>query len=248
MQLGHCMEVCIPSSAPRNSPFSSQYILLSQLSTLPPLSPAMSIPFIPRSPKTVARNIATKMSLVREGLMARGEYLADPTIVEKVTWEPHGSGHRLVVRPPPSPSPDTREGTPLPDGSTGTATEQSDNPSPAPEGPLDIPAGDAPVDPELATLTMVVQLVPGQSWLYPDGRWTGPTTYVRKFTDIKLLLTGGAPTHPRFVDDYPTAIANLNAIMSHLGDPRNERKSIVSGPANHIRVRHQLFTVCPTAS
>ena len=207
----------------------------------------MATPFIPVSPKTAARNIATKMSLVRQGLMARGEYLADPTIVEKVTWEPFGSGHRLVLCPPPSLSPGDRESTPFPDGSDAAVTAPPDSPSPAPENRSNVPAADIPANPlEPAILTMVAQLVPGQSWLYPDGKWTGPTKYVQRFTDVKLLCTAGRPAHQRFINDYPTAIANLNTIMAQLGDTRNERNSIVSGPENHVRIRHPLFSVSLT--
>ena len=202
----------------------------------------MSIPFVPVSPKTAARNIATKMSFIRQGLMARGEYLADPTIVEKVTWEPYGSGHKLVLLPPPSDSPDARGNTPVPESPEAVTTEPLDDPSP--NNPPDVPAVDTPADPlEPAILTMVTQLVPGSSWLYPDGRWTGPTKYVQRFTDIKLLCTGGAPAHPRFTNDYSTAITNLNTIMGRVGDSRNERTTVVSGPANNIRMRHQLFAV-----
>jgi hypothetical protein len=104
-----------------------------------------------------------------------------------------------------------------------------------------------PADPPApAVLTIVTQLVLGQFWLYPDGRWTGCTEYIQQFTDLKLLCTGGAATHPRFENDYATAIANLNLIMGQIEGSRNKRNTIVSGPANHIRVRHALFTVCPT--
>ena len=99
-----------------------------------------------------------------------------------------------------------------------------------------------------ATLTLVTQLVPGQSWLYPDGRWTGPTRYVQRFTDVKLLCTGSAPTHQVFANDFSTAVANLNTIMGQLGDSRNERATILSGPTNNIRMRHALFMVGLTCS
>lgn len=206
----------------------------------------MALPFIPVSPKRAAQNIATKMGFVRQGLMARGEYLADPTIVERVGWEPHSSGHRLIILPPPSPSPNGREDTPFPDGSDATtANPSSPTSGDAPDTPPQ-PAGDMPTEPPVpATLAIVTQLVPGQSWLYPDGRWTGRTKYVRNFTDVKLLCTGGAATHPRFANDYATSIANLNSIMSQIGDARNERNTVVSGPANYIRARHPLFVVRP---
>ena len=92
---------------------------------------------------------------------------------------------------------------------------------------------------------MVAQLVPGQSWLYPDGRWTGQTRFVQRFTDVKLLCTGGAANHPRFANDYGTSVANLNTIMGQVGDPKNDRSSIISGLNDQIRVRHPLFTVRP---
>jgi len=205
----------------------------------------MTTPFIPVSPKRVAQNIARKMGFVRQGLMSKGEYLADPAIVDRVGWEPYGSGHRLVVLPPPSLSPNTREVTPFPDNSDAATANPPDNSPPSLPDVSPQPTGDAPVDPATpATLSIVTQLVPGQSWLYPDGRWTGPTVYVRKFTDIKLLCTGGAATHSRFTNDYATAVGNLNTIMSRIGDSQNGRNTILSGPVNHIRARHPLFTVC----
>ena len=141
-----------------------------------------------------------------------GEYLVDPTTVEKVAWEPHGSGHRLVTVPPAK----TREATPCLDDSGTATTNPFDISSPIPDDSSDVtpqPVGDIPADPPApAILAIVAQLVPGQSWLYPDGRWTGPTKYVRKFTDIKLLCTGGGATHPRFANDYAKAISNLNTI------------------------------------
>ena len=187
------------------------------------------------------------MSLVHQGLIARGEYLTDPTLPERVAWEAYGSGHRLVVLPPPSSSPTDRESTPFPDGSDTAAANPVDPPISPPVSAAGVspePVDDAPANPPMpAVLTIVAQLVPGQSWLYPDGRWTGPTKYVRRFTDIKLLCTGGATSHPRFTNDYAVAIANLNSIMARVEDSRNERNTFISGPDNHIRVRHPLFTV-----
>ena len=228
----------------------------------------MAVPFIPATPSQAARSIARKMGYVRQGLLAKGEYLSDPTITERVGWEPHGSGHRLVVLPRPSPSANAREGTPYPDGPAAASPNPfdisssqpddipdsstqpvDDSPAdrPADDSPADLPADDVPADPPApAVLSIVTKLVPGQSWLYPDGRWTGPTKYVRRFTDVKLLCTGAAASHPRFANDYDTAVANLNAIMGQVGDSTNNQNSIISGPANQIRVRHPLFTVCPT--
>lgn len=208
----------------------------------------MALPFIPATPEEAALSIANKMSIVRQGLMAKGEYLVDPTIVEKVAWEPHGSGHRLVLLPPTSPSATAREGTPFPDGPGAALTNPFDASPPTPDNSPDTtpqPMGDVLADPPApAILAIVAQLAPGQSWLYPDGRWTGPTKYVRRFTDVKLLCTGGAATHPRFSNDYSTALANLDTIMGRVGDSRNGRNTVICGPANHIRIRHALFTVC----
>lgn len=229
----------------------------------------MALPFTPVPAEQVARNIANKMAFVRDGLMERGEYLADAAVLEKVTWEPQGSGHVLVISHPPL-APGVQEATPPPDRDDRTiadpleAAPPSDGvtdssevapPSDGVADPLQTtsvppvgspePAATMPASPPTpATLSIVTKLVPGQSWLYPDGRWTGQTKYVRRFADLKLLCTGGAATHPRFTADYATAIVNLNAIMGQVGDGRNQRNSILSGPANHIRVRHALFTVC----
>lgn len=235
------------------SPALSSHRRLSVVISTPPLAPhrhhpitsilSMALPFIPVHPEQVAINIANKMGFIRQGLMSRGEYLADPTLPERVGWEPYGRGQRLVVLPPPSPSPSTREATPLPDSSDAVAANPSDDSSPTPDE-SDASSDEPTKESVPAVLTIVTKLVPGESWLYPDGRWTGPTRYVRKFTDLKLLCTGGPPAHPRFVNDYAASIANLNSIMGRIEDSRNERNAIVSGPGNHIRARHQLFTVC----
>ncbi|KAF9789202.1 hypothetical protein BJ322DRAFT_1017915 [Thelephora terrestris] len=206
----------------------------------------MALPFIPVSPEQAAINIARKMEFVREGIMDRGEYLADQTVLERVAWEPYGHGQRLTVIPLPSstPSPCECDGTPSPancnrvanDPPDDAALTTNDNSDPSPE-PVDVPAS----PPVPAVLMIVTQLVPGMSWLYPDGCWTGPTRFVDNFTNLKLLCTGGPPTHPRFVNDYATLIANLNSIMDRIKDSSNGRNTIVSGPANYIRVRHRLF-------
>ena len=214
---------------------------------------SMALPFTPATPEQAAQSIARKMSLVRQGLISKGEYLVDPTITSKVAWEPHGSGHRLVLLPPPSRSVVSREATPFPDSpdSETPIANPFDTSPPMPNNTPDNssqPVADMSTDTTNTTvpavLAIVAQLVPGQSWLYPDARWTGPTVYVRKFTDAKLLCTGCAATHPRFTNDYVTAIGNLNEIMGKIRDSRNDRNTVVSGPADHIRVRHPLFTVC----
>ena len=207
----------------------------------------MALPFIPVSPKQVAINIANKMAFVRQGLMSRGEYLADPAILDRVGWEPHGRGQRLALLPCPSTL--SRLPTPVPDSPDAVAANALDNPPPIPNSAPDtspqlddIPPADPPAP---AVLAIVTQLVPGQSWFYPDGRWTGPVGFLKNFADIKLLCTGGAASHPRFVNDYSTAIANLDSIMGRIEDSHNERNTVISGPGNYIRARHQLFTVRP---
>ena len=184
--------------------------------------------------------------------MARGEYLADPTILERVDWEPYGRGQRLVLLPHPSIAPGTRLPTPFPESPDAVAASLTDVPSPLPINAPNVPQQlefTPPVDPPTpAVLAIVTQLVPGQSWFYPDGRWTGPVGFLRNFTDIKLLCTGGAASHPRFASDYSTAIASLNSIMGRIEDSRNGRNTVVSGPTNCIRARHQLFVVCPLIS
>ena len=142
----------------------------------------MSVPFIPVTPKQAARNIARKMGFVRQDLMAKGEYLANPTITERVAWEPHGSGHRLVVLPHPSPSSRTREETPYPDNPAAAspnpfdiASSPSNNdpnasPKPADDTPTDPLVDDVPADPPApAILAIVTQLVPGQSCISKQG-------------------------------------------------------------------------------
>ena len=228
--------------------FSASLHMLSSSSP----SSLMALPFIPVSPTQVAINIANKMGFVRQGLMARGGYLADPTILEWVDWEPHGRGQRLMLLPRPSVSPASCLPTLFPDSPDAVTASLTNDPSPVPN---DAPAVPPPLDfappadpPTPAVLAIVTQLVPGQSWFYPDGRWTGPVGFLRNFTDIKLLCTGGAALHPRFASDYSTTIGNLNSIMGRIEDSHNERNTAVSGPTNYIHARHQLFVVCSLSS
>ena len=134
----------------------------------------MATPFIPVSPGTAARNITKK---AHEGLMDRSKYLVDSAIMDKVSWEPQGSGHRLVL--PASHPPITREDTPSPDAqgdslfyedSNMTANDPPDEPSPTANNLPDVSTVSVPADPTVpATLTIVTELLLGQSWLYPDG-------------------------------------------------------------------------------
>lgn len=225
---------------------------------------------IPLSPEEVARKVADKMDFARESLLSKGEYLADPDILGRVAWEPVGSGHQLVIKPcpPPTPPTDTSDSddptaastatsTPEPTiGSTAESTIESTTP-PSPKGGnespdttnVPLPAIDAADEPSdipstPAILTIVVQLVPGASWLYPDAKWTKKNDYVPHFQDAKLLCTGGVPLHPAFIQDFDTSVDNLNTIMGELGDKRNKRTTVTTGkPGALVKIRHALFTV-----
>lgn len=199
-----------------------------------------TVAFIPASPEEVAERLSTKMGLIRQTLMLKGEYLSDPAISGRIHWVASGSGHKLVIRPADaptlditsSPSPDTsRASSP----SLGDPVTQLPTPanSPAPSQPPVIPA----------ILAMVVQIVPGQSWLYPDGKWTGPTQFVSRFSDVKLLCTGSAPDHIRFHHDYATSVDTLSNIMDQIRTGGYPTTSVLSGPDQYIKVRHNLFAV-----
>lgn len=90
---------------------------------------------------------------------------------------------------------------------------------------------------------MVVQVVAGQSWLHPDGKWTGPTQFIRQFSDLKLLCTGSAPSHMRFHHDYTTSVTNLNGIMDEIRTTGNPTAGVIMAPDQHVKVHHNLFTV-----
>ena len=61
------------------------------------------------------------------------------------------------------------EDTSLLNGFNTATADQLKNPSLAPETLLDIPTDNALVSLLAAVLMIVMQLVPGQSWLYPYG-------------------------------------------------------------------------------
>jgi hypothetical protein len=63
-----------------------------------------------------------------------------------------------------------------------------------------LPTNDAATGPSNAPSTpailcMVVQLIAGASWLYPDAKWTRNNKFGTAFQDVKLLCTGGVPQH-----------------------------------------------------
>ena len=133
---------------------------------------------IPLSPAEIARNITTKMEFVRESLFSKGEYLADSDILDRVLWEPVGSGHQLMIKPdhPTAPSPVAADlDDPAAETSASSSNEDT-NTSPKPvDTPLpttDVPAESSEMPSMPAILCMVVQLIPGASWLYPDAKWT----------------------------------------------------------------------------
>jgi len=219
------------------SPISpTQLHLLRQLRTTLPMISTLGV--IPPSPAEIAERLAIKMGLVREALISKGEFLADPSIPGRVEWVPCGPGHRLTVKSEDSLALDATDPPPSPvDGATSARSSSGQLPTPD-TTPTPSPAPAVP-----ATLAMVVQIVPGKSWLFPDGKWTGPTQFVRQFSDVKLLCTGTAPSHPRFHDDYATSVANLKAIMANIRTKGNPTTGVLSGLDQDIRVRHSLFTV-----
>lgn len=193
--------------------------------------------FIPATPEEVAERLATKMAIIRQTLMLKGEYLSDPAIYGRVCWIPAGSGHKLVVKP---------EASPTPAGENRSSPVNNLSPPSAISADSGLPTPSVTPPPTPATpaiLTMVVQVVPGQSWLYPDGKWTGPTQFIKHFSDVKLLCTGTAPDHMRFRHDFPTSVAALNSIMDEVRTVGNPATGVLSGPDQYIKARHSLFVV-----
>lgn len=194
---------------------------------------------IPPSPAEIAEHLAVKMGFVRQALISKGEFLSDPAISGRLEWVPFGPGHRLAIKPEDPVALDATDPPPSPvDGAASTHLNDTENtqlptpdatPSPAPHVP--------------ATLAMVVQIAPGKSWLYPDGKWTGPTQYIRQFSDVKLLCTGTAPSHPRFHNDFDSSVSTLKAIMADISTKGNPTTGVLSAPGQELKVRHPLFTV-----
>lgn len=201
------------------------------------------------------------MGLVRQSLISKGEFLSDPAISGRVHWVPFGHGHKLVIKSEEPLAPDAID-SPLSDlratdlspsdvdatdlslsdvddtastrsgGTTNTqlpTPDQTPTPSPLPVVP--------------AILAMVVQVVPGHSWLYPDGRWTGPTGFVKQFSDVKLLCTGAAPDHVRFKNDFETSVASLKSLMADIRTTGYPTTGVLAGPDQNVKVRHNLFVV-----
>jgi hypothetical protein len=227
---------------------------------------------IPRSREEIAQHIADKMDWIRESLFSKEEYLADPDVLDRVLWEPVGTGHQLVIKPRSTATPSSNTAdpddptaetpTPPPNEDDTTSPDSSDtalsNPTdaPLPDTP-DAPLPDTGAATELsetpstpAVLSIVVQLIPGASWLYPDAKWTKDNKFKSHFQDAKLVFTGGVPKHPALAPDFDASIDNLNTIMDQLGDEGNKRSTITTGQPGsaQVKIRHCLFTVRPSLS
>ena len=200
-----------------------------------------TVTLIPAAPEEVAERLDTKMRIIHQTLFLKGEYLSDSAVCGRVCWVSSGSGHKLIIRTEDLSIPNTNNlplspvdsvSSPHP-GNSGDTEPSSPSRSPTPSPTPIVPA----------TLAMVVQIEPGQSWLYPDGKWTGPTHFVRRFTDVKLLCTGSAPSHMRFHSDYKTSTTNLNRLMDEVRTTGNPTIGVISGPDGYVKVCHSLFTV-----
>ena len=199
------------------------------------------VTLIPAAPEEVAEWLDTKMCIIRQTLFSKGEYLSDSAVCGHVRWVSSGSSHKLIIRTEDLSIPNTTN-LPLSPVDSVLSPHPGDSGDTEPSSPSCSPTpSPTPIVP--ATLAMVVQIELGQSWLYPDGKWTGPTHFVRRFADVKLLCTGSAPSHMRFHSDYKTSITNLNHLMGEVRTTGNPTIGVVSGPDGCVKVHHSLFAV-----
>lgn len=63
--------------------------------------------------------------------------------------------------------------------------------------------------PSHAILRAVLQISGEDCWVYPDGKWKGPTIYTTSLADMNLRCSGTIPRAGVFRDDFQHVIRNL---------------------------------------
>ncbi|KAK0190766.1 hypothetical protein F5146DRAFT_1137592 [Armillaria mellea] len=81
--------------------------------------------------------------------------------------------------------------------------------------------------PSHAILLTVLRISAQDCWVYPDGRWRGPTEYTKSFADTKLRCSGVIPVAGVFRDDFEHVIENLESIRNMIASPGGKKRGVL---------------------
>lgn len=111
------------------------------------------------------------------------------------------------------------------------------------------PDGNHPTSPESIVFSVIVRLSSNKFFMQPDGNYTGQGQYDKGLADTKLSALAEAPDGAMGSEDFQTALHALDTIVR---TRRTRGYQIVKGlfdsseGKRQIRVKHNLFTVCPS--
>ncbi|KAK0242958.1 hypothetical protein EDD85DRAFT_813328 [Armillaria nabsnona] len=105
--------------------------------------------------------------------------------------------------------------------------------------------------PSHAILLAVLQISGEDCWVYPDGKWKGPTPYTKSLADMKLSCSGTIPTGAGvFRDDFQHVIRNLESIRNMIASPGSKKRGLlvpveIGDPTDEnklkVKFQHILF-------
>ncbi|KAK0206787.1 hypothetical protein DFS33DRAFT_1317046 [Desarmillaria ectypa] len=104
--------------------------------------------------------------------------------------------------------------------------------------------------PSHAILLTVLHITEQDCWVYPDGKWQGPTLYTKSLADMKLSCSGAIPEAGVFRSDFKHVIKNLEFIRNMIATPGNEKRGVLvpvknGDPADSsklkVKFQHVLF-------
>ena len=110
-------------------------------------------------------------------------------------------------------------------------------------------SGDLPEDeavPEMAILSPIVQILPGNFYMSSDGNYQGSGKFNTPFSDVKLTCHGGKPVIEELATDFNTAIANLFWLQdeaSTRGFTMKKGLLVENTGGIFVKIRHKLFEV-----
>lgn len=109
-------------------------------------------------------------------------------------------------------------------------------------------------EPSHAILLTVLRISAQDCWVYPDGKWKGPTTYTKSLADLRLRCSGVIPVAGVFRDDFEHVIKNLEFIRNMIASPGSKKRGVLvpvqnGDPADEtqsglkVKFQHVLFKV-----
>ena len=102
------------------------------------------------------------------------------------------------------------------------------------------------VVPEMAILSLIVQISPSDFYMSSDGNYRGPGKFNTPFSDVKLTCHGGKPVIEELATDFDTAIANLYWLQDEVSTRGfTEKKGLLveNTEGTFVKIRHKLFEV-----